>query len=135
MTRRLRLAVTGVALIAPLLFVAYVIASGPATIRISIDRSAFSTTSITVAVGQPVTLVIENRDFIDHEWIVGDDAVHAAHRTGSEPLHGTRATEVSIPALETARTTITFAERGTFAFICHLPGHEGYGMRGIVIVD
>ncbi len=39
-----------------------------------------------------------NTDPIDHEWIVGDAAVHARHRTGTEPVHGARPTEVTIPA-------------------------------------
>ena len=35
-----------------------------------------------------------------------------------------------MPALATVDTTITVHEAGTFAYICHLPGHEAYGMTG-----
>ena len=38
--------------------------------------------------GVPVTIVLRNDDPIDHEWIVGDAAVHERHRTGTEPVHG-----------------------------------------------
>jgi plastocyanin len=31
--------------------------------------------------------------------------------------------------------TVTFGEPGDYAFICHLPGHEEYGMRGVVLVE
>ena len=135
MTRPRWFAAAGVALVAPLLFVAYAVASAPTTIRLTIDHSAFSQTRIHVPVGRPVTFELVNRDFIDHEWIVASDAVHTAHRTGTEPHHGSRPTEVSIPAFETRTTTITFTERGTQTFICHLPGHEAYGMTGVLIVD
>jgi uncharacterized cupredoxin-like copper-binding protein len=32
-------------------------------------------------------------------------------------------------------TTITFDAPGEYAFICHLPGHEAYGMAGTVRVQ
>ena len=81
-----------------------------------------------------MTFVLTNTDPIDHEWIVGDAASHERHRTGTEPVHGERPTEVSIPAGEQRRTTVTFATPGDQLFICHLPGHEAYGMSGVVAV-
>ena len=50
-----------------------------------------------------------NNDPIDHEWIVGDAALHERHRTGTEPVHDARPTEISIPAGTQKRTTVTFA--------------------------
>jgi uncharacterized cupredoxin-like copper-binding protein len=41
---------------------------------------------------------------------------------------------VTIPPLGTAETTLTFEEPGDVAFICHIPGHEAYGMVGVVRV-
>ena len=32
-------------------------------------------------------------------------------------------------------TTITFDEPGTLQYICHLPGHEAYGMVGTLTVE
>jgi uncharacterized cupredoxin-like copper-binding protein len=89
---------------------------------------------VTVPAGVPVTFVLHNGDPIDHEWIVGDAAVHERHRLGTEPVHASRPTEVSIPAGHTAVTTVTFTTPGTFLYICHLPGHEAYGMVGEVHV-
>jgi uncharacterized cupredoxin-like copper-binding protein len=103
-------------------------------VTIRIHYSSFDPQQVTVPVGVPVTFVLVNDDPINHEWIVGDAAVHVRHRTGTEPHHGARPTEVSIPALTTLETTVTFPERGIFAYICHLPGHEAYGMTGIVTV-
>jgi uncharacterized cupredoxin-like copper-binding protein len=81
-----------------------------------------------------VTFVLHNGDPIDHEWIVGDAGVHERHRRGTEPVHASRPTEVSIPAGHTVVTTVTFSSPGTFLYICHLPGHEAYGMVGEVHV-
>jgi uncharacterized cupredoxin-like copper-binding protein len=32
-------------------------------------------------------------------------------------------------------TTLTFAEPGDYLYICHLPGHEAYGMVGTLHVE
>ncbi|HET7685340.1 MAG TPA: cupredoxin domain-containing protein [Candidatus Limnocylindria bacterium] len=102
---------------------------------ITIAYSAFVPRQVTVPAGVPVTFVLVNEDPIDHEWIVGDEAVHAAHRTGTEATHGGRPTEVSVVALSTVETTVTFPAAGRYPFICHLPGHEAYGMVGLVTVE
>lgn len=103
-------------------------------VEITTHYSRFTPAEITVWAGQPVRLSLRNDDPIDHEWIVGDDALHARHRTGSEPAHGDRPTEQTLPALATVRTTVTFDSAGTYRFICHLPGHEAYGMVGTITV-
>jgi uncharacterized cupredoxin-like copper-binding protein len=108
--------------------------SDPLEIAITIRYSRFSPAVISVPVGRPVTFVVTNSDPIDHEWIVGDASWHDRHRTGTEPVHDARPTEMSIPAGTVQRTTVTFAASGSQPFICHLPGHESYGMVGTVVV-
>ena len=107
---------------------------GPVTVEIPIRYSQFERTAVTVSAGEPVTFVLRNGDPIDHEWIVGDAGVHDPHRTGTEPVHGSRPTELSVAAGTTATTTVTFTKPGTYLYICHLPGHEAYGMVGTVRV-
>src|SRR3954451_6511694 len=107
---------------------------GPVRADVAIHYSHYQPALITVHAGDPVTFVLRNDDPIDHEWIVGDAAVHARHRTGTEPVHGSRPTEVSIPAGSTRETTIRFDTPGTYLYICHLPGHEAYGMVGRLVV-
>jgi uncharacterized cupredoxin-like copper-binding protein len=107
----------------------------PQTVTLTIHYSAFDKTELSVPRGVPITFVLVNEDPIDHEWLIGDDAFHAAHRSGTHATHGEVPTEVTVPALETAQTTITFEETGTFAYICHLPGHEAYGMVGTLTVE
>jgi uncharacterized cupredoxin-like copper-binding protein len=110
-------------------------AAQPRTVTITIHYSAFDPPQLHVPRGVPITFVLVNEDPIDHEWLIGDAAFHDAHRTGTHETHGEVATEVTVPALETATTTITFDEAGTLAYVCHLPGHEAYGMIGTLVVE
>ena len=139
-TRRLRAlrlaALLGALLLAPALAVMGVsAASGPpvayaVTVQIDIHHSRYQPSRLSVPVGVPVRFVIRNLDPIDHEWIVGDAATHARHRTGTEMHHGARPTEVSVAALQTVETIVTFPAASSLQFVCHLPGHEQYGMVG-----
>ncbi len=106
----------------------------PLVVEVAIRFSQFEPALISVPAGRPVTFVVVNDDPIDHEWILGDAGTHERHRTGAEPVHDAQPTEVSAPALTERRTTVTFPSSGTFTFICHLPGHEAYGMIGTVVV-
>lgn len=130
-----RLGIASVAILAAALAAAAG-GAGPDSVRveISVHHSRFEPSSVTVPRGVPVTFVLVNRDPIDHEWLVGDADFHERHRRGTEAHHAGRPDEVSLPALGTARTTLTFEEPGRVAFICHLPGHEAYGMVGTVLV-
>lgn len=107
---------------------------GPITVEIPIRYSRFERAEVSVPAGVAVTIVLRNDDPIDHEWIVGDAAVHEQHRSGTEPVHASRPTELTVGAGSTAVTTITFTKPGTYHFICHLPGHEAYGMVGTLRV-
>ena len=109
-------------------------AAPPAAVQIEAHYSRFTPSTVTVSAGDAVRFVLRNHDPIAHEWIVGDDAVHAHHRDGTEPAHGDRPTEQGLPALGFVRTTVTFDEPGEYRFICHLPGHEAYGMAGTIVV-
>jgi plastocyanin len=119
------------------LLAAATVGCGPSaqTVEIRIHYSAFDPAELTVPAGVPITFILVNEDPIDHEWLIGDDAFHERHRTGTHVAHGSVPTEVTVPALATARTTITFDEGGTLAYVCHLPGHEGYGMVGTLTVE
>ena len=106
----------------------------PVTLQITIHYSQFEETALTVPHGVPVTFVLVNEDPIEHEWLIGDAAFHERHRHGTEGHHGARPNEISLAPLETVRTTLTFEEPGSLRYICHLPGHEAYGMVGALTV-
>jgi uncharacterized cupredoxin-like copper-binding protein len=103
--------------------------AAPTEVTVRFRYSRFEPEVVRVRAGVPVTITLRNDDPIEHEWIVGPQAVHTAHRTGTEAVHDTRAEEVTVPALSQRVTTVTFPA-GQQAYICHLPGHEAYGMVG-----
>jgi uncharacterized cupredoxin-like copper-binding protein len=106
-------------------------ATPPREVVVRFHYSHFEPASLMVRAGVPVTITLRNDDPIDHEWIVGPAAVHEVHRIGTEAVHDQRPTEVTVPALSSRVTTVVFAA-GQEQFICHLPGHEEYGMTGVV---
>jgi uncharacterized cupredoxin-like copper-binding protein len=103
-------------------------------VEIRIHYSHFEPSALNEPLGVPVTFVLVNQDPIDHEWLLGDAAFHERHRHGTEAHHGARPNEVSIPALTTVETTLTFTAPGLQQYICHLPGHEAYGMVGTLTI-
>jgi uncharacterized cupredoxin-like copper-binding protein len=106
-------------------------AQGPVTVELVVHHSRFSPDHLTLPRG-PVRFVVRNQDPIDHEIIIGDDAVQLRHENGTEAHHGELPGEVSVPAGKVATTTYVFASPGPVPFGCHLPGHWAYGMRGQV---
>jgi uncharacterized cupredoxin-like copper-binding protein len=110
-----------------------VAASAERTVPVRIHYSAFSLGHLDVAPGETVRFVVTNTVPIDHEFIVGDDAVQVAHELGTEAYHPPRPGEITIRAGETVETTYTFGTR-ELLFGCHLPGHYAYGMRGTISV-
>jgi uncharacterized cupredoxin-like copper-binding protein len=111
-------------------------AAAPAdALTIRFHYSHFEPASVHVRARTRVSITLRNDDPIDHEWIVGPSAIHEIHRHGTEAVHEGRPTEVSVAALSTKVTTITFDAPGRYAYICHLPGHEEYGMIGELIAS
>lgn len=103
-------------------------ASTDATIKIHFSR--FVPEAIEAPAGVPITFTLKNDDPIEHEWIIGAEDVHERHRAGTEPYHDQIPSEVTVPAFSTRITSLTFDQPGEYLYICHLPGHEAYGMVG-----
>jgi uncharacterized cupredoxin-like copper-binding protein len=104
------------------------------TVEIDINHSRFSPAELKVGRGETMKFVIKNLDPIDHEFILGDEAVQLRHENGTDPHHGAVPGEVSIPVGGVGETTYTFNGLGQLLFACHLPGHYRYGMKGNVRV-
>ena len=102
--------------------------------EIGIHFSHFTPSEVVATVGVPIRVTLVNTDPIEHEWLVGDAAFHERHRTGTEQHHGARPNEVSLAPGESKTTTVVFDAPGEYLFICHLPGHEAYGMVGVLRV-
>lgn len=111
---------------------------GVRTVVVTMRHSRFEPSVVRVAPGERVRFVLRNTDPIDHEFILGDDAVQRRHEQGRERHHhGDVPGERSVPAGQEAATTYAFAftlDGRSLEFACHLPGHYAYGMHGVVRV-
>ena len=111
-----------------------------ATVVLTAHHSRFTPSTVTVAAGTTVRLVVRNLDPIDHELIVGGPEVHRHHAVGRDAHHhGDVPGEVSVPAGRSASTSWPAPGTGTgdadeVTFACHLPGHLDYGMAGTIRV-
>jgi uncharacterized cupredoxin-like copper-binding protein len=101
-------------------------------LAVNIHHSRFTPARYEFDAGDTVRFVIHNGDPIDHEFILGDEAVQRRHEDGTEKEHGAIPGEVSIPAGETRTTTYTFTAPARLIIGCHLPGHYDYGMKAEV---
>jgi uncharacterized cupredoxin-like copper-binding protein len=108
---------------------------GTVTVRLVVQDSHFTPSRIHVVPHTEVRFVVANRDFINHEFIIGGEDVHVRHEQGHEPWHPPKPGEVSIAPHQTGVTTYAFHAPGKVLFACHLPGHFAFGMKGYVIVD
>jgi uncharacterized cupredoxin-like copper-binding protein len=120
-------------------FLAVLAARPPApavrTVVITMHHTHFQPSEIHVDAGTTVRFVLRNTDPIDHELIVGDEAVHQRHRVGHQAHHyGDVPGEISVPSGTHASTSFHFDHPGQVLYACHLPGHEAYGMVGVVDV-
>jgi Cu+-exporting ATPase len=102
----------------------------------------FSPDAITVNQGDTVAFVITNDNDVEHEFVIGDEAVQAEH--DQEMLDGTESMDemgsgsapyaVDVPAHSTVTLIYTFDKTGSTLMGCHVPGHYAAGMRGTITV-
>jgi uncharacterized cupredoxin-like copper-binding protein len=87
-------------------------------ITIRAANMRFDRDTITVKIGQPVTIRLENDDTMEHAFAVNDLDVL------SDLVEPRQVTEV----------TFTPQQVGSFQFVCPFPGHAQYGMVGMLEV-
>lgn len=120
---------------------------------IKIDAGAvrYEPRVITVTVGQPVIFRITNSSSVDHEALLGDEKVQAAHAKEMKsmaskpgPSYGMKRGSpvfgkpgegyAEMAPAKSADIKTTFSKVGRTILGCHLPGHYEGGMRLTVIV-
>jgi Cu+-exporting ATPase len=105
------------------------------------DRFLFSPDPIYVTKGETIAFVITNDGDLDHEFVIGDEAVQARHEAemaaGDEDMDamGDKPYAVDIPAGETVTLVYTFDEAGNLIAGCHVPGHYAAGMKATIVVE
>jgi uncharacterized cupredoxin-like copper-binding protein len=129
---------------------------------ITMSEWKFSPSTITLAAGEPVDLVLENKGTQSHVFMAypvpqtrykgaGDWWAYVLRRTyfqdmgeilvhsrGMFAISGTRIAEVAVEPGKIVTLTFTPGRRGTFEIGCHLPtggaSHYTAGMKGQLIV-
>ena len=87
------------------------------TTTITTAAMRFNPDLLRLPVGQKVTLLFENNDFLAHSFDI--DALD---------LH------IDMPANGRSEQAFTFTEAGTYTIYCAVPGHRESGMVGTLVV-
>lgn len=74
--------------------------------------------SVHISAGKEVKLQLSNADILPHSFDVDDLNLH-----------------IAMPSKDTAETTLTITQPGTYTFYCAIPGHREAGMAGTLIVE
>ena len=118
--------------------------AGATEITVKATDFGYSPSSITVAVGRPVTINLENEGAVEHDFVVdkisvkdveaGETGLAAHHQMGNDEamydLH------FYAKAGDSATLQFTALEPGTYKIYCTIEGHEAAGMIGeLIVVD
>ena len=112
-------------------------AAPPRTIEVSMtDGLRFDPNTFSVRSGETIRFAITNPTAIDHDVVLGDEALqemHAGMMAGGTMQDDAHA--VSVPAGQTRELTFTFGAPGKVLIGCHVVGHYEAGMRADVTVN
>jgi uncharacterized cupredoxin-like copper-binding protein len=111
---------------------------GPVRVEVDLtDALRMDPDMLSVPVGVPVTFVVANVGVIDHEFVVGDEAVQDEHEQEMQDggMHtGDEDNAISVEPGETKELTMTFDAAGSTLAGCHIPGHYLAGMKATITV-
>jgi len=102
------------------------------TVEMTAHWSRYTPSVISARKATVLRLVVTNLDPIDHELIVGDQAVQDLHEHGTDTHHDSSG-EISMPAHSVVVTR--WLVTGSTMFGCHMPGHWAYGMQGVIVAS
>jgi uncharacterized cupredoxin-like copper-binding protein len=109
------------------------------TIKISMaDTMRFTPEKIDVKKGETVTIVLQNRGRILHEFVIGTSQTlseHAALMVKFPNMEHDEAYMAHVAPSKSGSITWTFNRVGEFDFACLIAGHFSAGMKGKIIVS
>ena len=95
---------------------------------IDMESYVFTPSEVTIDVGKPITLILNNQSFlVPHNFLLDDP-------------HGVRVLDADISSGESQSFTLTLTEPGVYPFYCEkqlffFPSHREEGMEGRLIVQ
>jgi uncharacterized cupredoxin-like copper-binding protein len=92
------------------------------------NEFTFQPNQVTVQAGQPVTITLVNKGKLDHDLFIEALGVKLPPMGKNPKDHPMLAPSKSVTL------TFTPAKKGTFEFICTVPGHKEAGMKGVIVV-
>lgn len=108
-------------------------------IALELTDFTFAPSSVTIPAGQPVTITIENKGLVEHDFVIEQVAASMGTMEGGSEMHhmggdSDFAVHAAVQAGGTASLELTVEEPGTYQFFCSVPGHKEAGMTGELIV-
>ena len=94
-------------------------ATAPQALTVEGNEFAFSPSTITAKMGQPVTVTFKNTGKYPHNFTVADLNVQSK----------------TIQPGEQDVVTFTPSKTGSFTYVCTVPGHADKGMKGTITVE
>ncbi|MEM8903117.1 MAG: plastocyanin/azurin family copper-binding protein [Actinomycetota bacterium] len=108
------------------------VAAGPVTeLTVGANEFAFDPANVELAVGEELTVTMENTGSVEHEWLVLNEGVRLtdeADFTEDMVLAGTD----RVQGGESSTVSFTLDESGTYQVVCLVSGHLAAGMVGVV---
>lgn len=102
---------------------------------------AYEPASITVPAGQPVTITLDNRGAVEHDFVVEKISVTDVHASDTEPAaHHMGGHEADYDlhffagAGDSSTLQFTALEPGTYEVFCSVEGHKEAGMIAQLVV-
>lgn len=110
----------------------------PREVKVVNANMAFDTKEITLTKGQPVKLMLENKDGMLHDFSIEQMPVDEK-KEASQGDHGHSkdklTVHVSADAGKTGTVEFIPTKAGSYAFYCTVPGHRDAGMQGTIVVN
>lgn len=92
---------------------------------------------VEIKAGDIVRFVVTNTGQIDHEFSIGNDKEHEAHREMMKQMPNMvhqDGTTISLKPNETKELTWQFSKKGSVVFACNIPSHFEAGMHNNIVV-
>jgi uncharacterized cupredoxin-like copper-binding protein len=122
----------------------------PRAVNVIMRDYAFNPDPLHLTPGETVSFTIVNGGLVEHEFVLGDDAVQAAWARANAQVTppapfatlppasappGTGGLRVVVASGQTATATYAVPSSGELQLFCHLPGHAEQGMHAVVVLD
>jgi uncharacterized cupredoxin-like copper-binding protein len=113
---------------------------GPQPVTLKASEFAFTPGTVTLKVGQPVQLTIQNGGAVDHDLKADIPLTNLTYQQADNPVDEQQENsangvlDIDYGAGHTGQVTFVPTQAGTYTFYCDVAGHREAGMQGTFIV-